>query len=63
MNSTDQVIQGVKETTGIDLMSMLAGFVGGKVAAAPAPVEAPAVACDEQPEIEVEIAEQKPTEE
>ena len=28
MNSTDQVIQGVKETTGIDLMSMLAGFVG-----------------------------------
>ena len=63
MNSTDQVIQGVKETTGIDLMSMLAGFVGGKVAAAPAPVEAPAVACDEQPEIEVEIVEQKPTEE
>ena len=32
MNSTDQVIQGVKETTGIDLMSMLAGFVGGKAA-------------------------------
>jgi hypothetical protein len=44
-------------------MSMLAGFVGGKVAAAPAPAEAPAVACDEQPEIEVEIVEQKPTEE
>ena len=37
MNSTDQVIQGVKETTGIDLMSMLAGFVGGKAAAAPVP--------------------------
>ena len=63
MNSTDQVIQGVKETTGIDLMSMLAGFVGGKAAAAPAPAEAPAVAGDEQPEIEVEIVEQEPTEE
>ncbi len=63
MNSTDQVIQGVKETTGIDLMSMLAGFVGGKAAAVPAPAEAPAVAGDEQPEIEVEIAEQEPTEE
>ena len=63
MNSTDQVIQGVKETTGIDLMSMLAGFVGGKAATAPAPVEAPAVAGDEQPEIEVEIVEQEPTEE
>ncbi|MBE6620295.1 MAG: flotillin family protein [Ruminococcaceae bacterium] len=62
MNSTDQVIQGVKETTGIDLMSMLAGFVGGKVAAAPAPV-ATTVVCEdvaEQPEIEVEIVEEVP---
>jgi flotillin len=63
MNSTDQVIQGVKETTGIDLMSMLAGFVGGKVAAAPAPVApaAPAVVYEdvaEEPEIEVEIVEE-----
>ena len=40
MSSTDQVIQGVKETTGIDLMSMLAGFVGGKVATVPAPIQA-----------------------
>ena len=32
MNSTDQIMQGVKESTGIDLGSMLAGFVGGKVA-------------------------------
>ena len=32
MSSTDQVIRGVKETTGIDLGSMLAGFVGGKAA-------------------------------
>ena len=32
MNSTDQIMQGVKESTGIDLGTMLAGFVGGKVA-------------------------------
>jgi flotillin len=62
MNSTDQVIQGVKETTGIDLMSMLAGFVGGKVAAAPAPVQAVAE-IEEEPEIEVEIVEEEPTDE
>ena len=55
MNSTDQVIQGVKETTGIDLMSMLAGFVVGKAATSPAPV---ALACDAEPEIEVEIVEE-----
>ena len=59
MNSTDQVIQGVKETTGIDLMSMLAGFVGGKVAAAPAVA---AAGSEEAPEIEVEIVE-KPSDE
>ena len=60
MNSTDQVIQGVKETTGIDLMSMLAGIVAGKVAAAPAPAQAVAE-IGEQPEIEVEIVEEVPT--
>ena len=32
MNSTDQVIEGVKQTTGLDLASILAGFVGGKLA-------------------------------
>ena len=32
MTSTDQVIEGVKQTTGLDLASILAGFVGGKVA-------------------------------
>ena len=32
MTSADQVMQGVKESTGIDLASMLAGFVGGKAA-------------------------------
>ncbi len=39
MQSTDQVMEGVKQTTGIDLTSLLAGFVGGKMAAqAPAAV-------------------------
>ena len=31
MNSTDQIIEGVKQTTGLDLASILAGFVGGKL--------------------------------
>ena len=30
MNSADQVIAGVKETTGIDLAALIAGFAGGK---------------------------------
>ncbi len=32
MNSTDQIMQGLKESTGIDIGSVLAGFVGGKAA-------------------------------
>ena len=32
MNSTDQVIEGVKQTTGLDLTSILSGFVGAKMA-------------------------------
>ena len=32
MSSTDQIIEGVKQTTGLDLASILAGFVGGKIA-------------------------------
>ena len=40
MNSADQIMQGVRESTGIDLGSMLAGFVGGK-AAQGAPVVPP----------------------
>ena len=32
MNSTDQIMEGVKQSVGIDLSSMLAGFVGGKLA-------------------------------
>ena len=33
MNSTSQIMEGMKESTGIDLSSLLAGFVGGKAAA------------------------------
>jgi flotillin len=32
MNSTNQIIEGVKESTGIDLASLIAGFVTGKAA-------------------------------
>ena len=45
MNSADQIMQGMKESTGIDLGTMLAGFVGGKIAQAPA--QAPAEADEE----------------
>ena len=34
MNSADQVMEGVKQSTGIDLANLLAGFVGGKAAIA-----------------------------
>ena len=33
MTSTSQIMEGMKESTGIDLGSLLAGFVGGKAAA------------------------------
>ena len=32
MNSTSQIMEGMKETTGIDIGSLLAGFVGGRAA-------------------------------
>jgi hypothetical protein len=32
MQSTSQIMEGMKESTGIDLGSLLAGFVGGKAA-------------------------------
>ena len=32
MNSTSQIMEGMKQSTGIDLGSLLAGFVGGKAA-------------------------------
>ena len=31
MNSANQIFEGVKESTGIDLQSMLTGFMAGKV--------------------------------
>ncbi len=34
MNSASQIMEGVKESTGIDLSGILSGFVGGKAAAA-----------------------------
>ena len=34
MNSSSQIMEGMKESTGIDLSSLLAGFVGGKAASA-----------------------------
>ena len=37
MNSADQIMSGMKESTGIDLGSLLAGFVGGKAAAPAVP--------------------------
>ena len=33
MSSADQIISGVKESTGIDVTSLISGFVGGKAAA------------------------------
>lgn len=33
MNSANQIMEGVKESTGIDITSLLAGMAGGKVAA------------------------------
>jgi hypothetical protein len=46
MNSTDQIMEGVKQSVGLDLSALLAGFLGGKVAqsapTAPATVEAEA---------------------
>ncbi len=34
MNSADQIMEGVKESTGIDISSLIAGFVGGRAAQA-----------------------------
>lgn len=51
MTSASQVMEGLKESTGIDINTLLAGVVGGKIAAnasesapAPSPTPAPAVA-------------------
>ena len=47
MDSGSQVLEGIKESTGIDLAGLLAGYAGGKLSARavderPAPEEAPA---------------------
>ena len=39
MTSTSQIMEGMKESTGIDLGSLLAGFVGGKAASSQQNVE------------------------
>ena len=39
MTSTSQIMEGMKESTGIDLGSLIAGFVGGRAAAGDRPVE------------------------
>ena len=42
MNSANQIMEGVKESTGLDITSLLAGIAGGKmVAAGQKRVEAP----------------------
>ena len=41
MSSASQIMEGMKESTGIDLSALLAGIVGGKLGAAPT-AEAPA---------------------
>ena len=35
MNSASQIMEGMKESTGLDLSALLAGVVGGRIAAAP----------------------------
>ncbi len=39
MNSADQIMEGVKQSTGIDLSALLAGFAGGKAAQITPPEE------------------------
>ena len=39
MTSTSQIMEGMRESTGIDLGALLAGFVGGRAAAGDRPVE------------------------
>ena len=51
MTSADQVIEGVKSSTGIDIKSVLAGIAGGKIAAASVQSEvSPADATQKQEE-------------
>ena len=49
MNSTSQIMEGMKESTGIDLGALLAGIVGGKLAGAPATPPTPPTADGQEP--------------
>ena len=62
MSSASQVMDGVKESTGLDLTALLAGVVGGKMAASqPVTVEVRSVeneakaASKQEPEQETEV--------
>ncbi len=57
MTSASQVMEGVKESTGIDITSILAGVVGGKIAAANAKRQEPTKAEDATAESEVAATE------
>ena len=39
MNSTDQIIEGVKQSTGLDIANLISGFVGGRAAINNPPAE------------------------
>ena len=41
MNSTNQIMEGVKESTGLDLSALVAGMLGGRIAAPVAPAPTP----------------------
>ncbi|MGM9521435.1 MAG: flotillin family protein [Oscillospiraceae bacterium] len=49
MSSASQVMDGVKESTGIDLQAMLAGVIGGRLASQPAAAPAPVSETPEEP--------------
>ncbi|MBE6629232.1 MAG: flotillin family protein [Ruminococcaceae bacterium] len=48
MNSADQIMEGVKQSTGIDLTALLAGFAGGKAAQINAPAAPAAPQTEEE---------------
>ena len=60
MSSASQVIDGVKESTGIDLQALLAGVIGGRAAAAKT-AEEPAETEAEEAETQEETTEDRPT--
>ena len=59
MSSSNQVVEALRESTGIDLASLLAGFAGGRAAvAAPAAVPAEEAPVEDQPSAEEPSAEE-----